>query len=69
MIFFFPELLTAIGISELREGDMCIITNCPPVSARKRFKLESIIKRASSTNSEAGGEAIKMSAELPPNSG
>ncbi|KAG9094329.1 hypothetical protein FRC07_011323 [Ceratobasidium sp. 392] len=45
------KYLTHDPKEELKEGDKCIIRNCPPVSARKRFTLESIIKP---------GETIKI---------
>ncbi|KAG9090933.1 hypothetical protein FS749_000187 [Ceratobasidium sp. UAMH 11750] len=38
------KYLTHDPQNELKEGDKCIIRNCPPVSARKRFVLESIVK-------------------------
>ncbi|KAG8736774.1 hypothetical protein FRC10_008955 [Ceratobasidium sp. 414] len=37
------KYLTHDPKDELKEGDKCVIQNCPPVSARKRFTLKSII--------------------------
>ncbi|PBL01220.1 nucleic acid-binding protein [Armillaria gallica] len=38
------KYLTHDPNNELRHDDVVIIRNCPPVSARKRFKLETIVK-------------------------
>ncbi|KAG8703003.1 hypothetical protein FRC08_003125 [Ceratobasidium sp. 394] len=38
------KYLTHDPQNRLKEGDKCIIRNCPPVSARKHFAFESIIK-------------------------
>ncbi|KAF8922705.1 hypothetical protein CPB85DRAFT_71485 [Mucidula mucida] len=38
------KYLTHDPNNELRQDDVVIIRNCPPVSARKRFKLERVIK-------------------------
>ncbi|KAG9087410.1 hypothetical protein FS749_002932 [Ceratobasidium sp. UAMH 11750] len=37
------KYLTHDPKDQLKEGDKCVIRNCPPVSARKRFTLGSII--------------------------
>ncbi|CUA69792.1 hypothetical protein RSOLAG22IIIB_08711 [Rhizoctonia solani] len=42
--------------NELKTGDECNIQNCPPVSARKRFKLLSIVKKARSSGPVAVGQ-------------
>ncbi|SJL05514.1 uncharacterized protein ARMOST_08882 [Armillaria ostoyae] len=38
------KYLTHDPNNELRQDDVVIIRNCPPVSARKRFKLETVVK-------------------------
>lgn len=38
------KYLTHDPENKLRKDDVVIIRNCPPVSARKRFKLERIVK-------------------------
>ncbi|KAI3622322.1 30s ribosomal protein s17 [Moniliophthora roreri] len=38
------KYLTHDPENKLRKDDVVIIRNCPPVSARKRFKLEKIVK-------------------------
>ncbi|KZT00909.1 nucleic acid-binding protein, partial [Laetiporus sulphureus 93-53] len=38
------KFLTHDEHDQLRHGDMVLIRNCPPISARKRFILEEIIK-------------------------
>ncbi|KAK0198235.1 hypothetical protein F5146DRAFT_1018776 [Armillaria mellea] len=38
------KYLTHDPNNELRHDDVVIIRNCPPVSARKRFKLETVVK-------------------------
>ncbi|KAF5374838.1 hypothetical protein D9758_000396 [Tetrapyrgos nigripes] len=38
------KYLTHDPENKLRMDDMVLIRNCPPVSARKRFKLERILK-------------------------
>ncbi|KAL0565405.1 hypothetical protein V5O48_016620 [Marasmius crinis-equi] len=38
------KYLTHDPENKLQKDDLVIIRNCPPVSARKRFKLEQIIK-------------------------
>ncbi|QRV90515.1 ribosomal protein S17 [Ceratobasidium sp. AG-Ba] len=43
------KYLTHDPQERLKEGDKCIIRNCPPVSARKRFVLESIIRPSASS--------------------
>ncbi|CEL59083.1 30S ribosomal protein S17 OS=Thermus thermophilus (strain HB8 / ATCC 27634 / DSM 579) GN=rpsQ PE=1 SV=3 [Rhizoctonia solani AG-1 IB] len=40
------KYLTHDPKDELRLNDECLIQNCPPVSARKKFSLLSIVKRA-----------------------
>ncbi|KAF8601158.1 nucleic acid-binding protein [Ceratobasidium sp. AG-I] len=37
---------------KLKLHDMCVIRNCPPVSARKRFVLEEIVKPAPAAPAE-----------------
>lgn len=46
--------------SELREGDTVLIRNCPPVSARKRFKLEKIIKSPETERDEMHARMAQM---------
>ena len=43
-LFNFGRLPTVLMIIELRHEDKVVIRNCPPISARKRFKLEKILK-------------------------
>ncbi|KAG7099112.1 hypothetical protein E1B28_000985 [Marasmius oreades] len=38
------KYLTHDPQNKLRKDDVVIIRNCPPISARKRFKLERIVK-------------------------
>ncbi|EEB99666.1 hypothetical protein MPER_00613, partial [Moniliophthora perniciosa FA553] len=38
------KYLTHDPEDKLRKDDVVIIRNCPPISARKRFKLEKIVK-------------------------
>ncbi|PCH32959.1 nucleic acid-binding protein [Wolfiporia cocos MD-104 SS10] len=47
------KYLTHDERNELRHGDTVLIRNCPPISARKRFKLEQIIKRPDEERDEA----------------
>ncbi|KAH9947344.1 hypothetical protein B0H21DRAFT_807493 [Amylocystis lapponica] len=38
------KYLTHDERNQLRMGDMVLIRNCPPISARKRFTLERVLK-------------------------
>lgn len=40
--FYDPNCLNIC--SELRQDDIVLIRNCPPVSARKRFALQRVLK-------------------------
>ncbi|EUC56519.1 30S ribosomal protein S17 [Rhizoctonia solani AG-3 Rhs1AP] len=44
------KYLTHDPKNELKKDDECLIQNCPPVSARKRFALLSIVKKARSSD-------------------
>ncbi|CAE6452924.1 unnamed protein product [Rhizoctonia solani] len=49
-----PLLISLLmSFPELKTGDECNIQNCPPVSARKRFKLLSVVKKARSSGTPA----------------
>lgn len=62
---------------ELRQGDTVLIRNCPPISARKRFTLEKVLKSpeterdemharmAQAASSIAAQPSATMSAEQP----
>ncbi|KAL5640478.1 hypothetical protein ACGC1H_007657 [Rhizoctonia solani] len=47
------KYLTHDPKNELKQDDECLIQNCPPVSARKRFALLSIVKKARSSGTAA----------------
>ncbi|KAH7339103.1 hypothetical protein B0J17DRAFT_659836 [Rhizoctonia solani] len=49
------KYLTHDPKNQLSVDDECLIQNCPPVSARKRFSLLSIVKRARTSESAAMG--------------
>ncbi|CAE6432784.1 unnamed protein product [Rhizoctonia solani] len=60
------KYLTHDPKNELRLDDQCLIQNCPPVSARKRFTLLSIIKRARTSDpSKAGQSTITSTPPVP----
>jgi small subunit ribosomal protein S17 len=45
LAFFFLHFRHEVnGSTELRLDDTVVIRNCPPISARKRFKLEKVLK-------------------------
>lgn len=44
-VFIFVSITSPSAICpELRLNDQVVIRNCPPISARKRFKLETVVK-------------------------
>ncbi|KAH9911855.1 uncharacterized protein B0H18DRAFT_961574 [Fomitopsis serialis] len=59
--------LTAVPYPELRHGDLVLIRNCPPISARKRFALERIIQSPEREREKAHSmQGIKSEAARTP---
>ncbi|KAI0917802.1 hypothetical protein AcV5_003954 [Taiwanofungus camphoratus] len=54
------KFLTHDENNQLREGDTVLIRNCPPVSARKRFKLEKILKSPETERDEMHARMAQM---------
>ncbi|KAG8219712.1 hypothetical protein J3R82DRAFT_667 [Butyriboletus roseoflavus] len=48
-------------LSALRLHDKVLIRNCPPISARKRFKLEKIINSPETVRELAHAESVIQS--------
>ncbi|KAF9813953.1 hypothetical protein IEO21_05389 [Rhodonia placenta] len=71
------KYLTHDEQNQLRQGDTVLIRNCPPISARKRFTLEKVLKSpeterdemharmAQAASSIAAQPSATMSAEQP----
>jgi len=67
------KFLTHDEKNQLRHGDTVIIRNCPPISARKRFTLEKVVKspeaERDATHAAAGAlpsPAVNQKSPPPP---
>lgn len=67
------KYLTHDEENQLRQGDTVLIRNCPPISARKRFTLERVLKSPETERDEmharmaqaASSIAAQSSATMP----
>ncbi|EPS95808.1 hypothetical protein FOMPIDRAFT_1101779, partial [Fomitopsis schrenkii] len=56
------KYLTHDEKNELRHGDLVLIRNCPPISARKRFTLEQILRSPEREREQAHRQAAEKAA-------
>ncbi|GBE78789.1 predicted protein [Sparassis crispa] len=61
------KYLTHDENNQLRLGDTVLIRNCPPISARKRFTLENVLKSPEAERDELHARAAaEQHQHLPP---
>ncbi|PIR48412.1 30S ribosomal protein S17 [Candidatus Peregrinibacteria bacterium CG10_big_fil_rev_8_21_14_0_10_55_24] len=53
-------LADAVGIEDLQEGDMVIITECRPLSKRKHFRVTEVVERAPRVSALQEEEGIEQ---------
>ncbi len=61
----FARLSHLFALVELRVDDSVLIRNCPPVSARKRFTLEKVVRSPETERDLAHAAAVETPAPSP----